>query len=293
MRAASSGAPTPPALSGPAASSAAPTCTAAAASSAPAAGPSPATVTSRSTATRSGCPRNRYDPLSMSCPAAGASPTTRPRSCPASPTSLYPTCSGPPACPTAAAAGSAGDCRCPTPNTGRHSPPSPSYHHRLPPPEGRPRIPRRRGSQWTHLRCRGHRIGSPKKLESILWGFRISRRSGNGGTVGHSEGGLVGAGHNRVVEQLLQVLVQLQSGDADTPRLVLLRGPSGVGKSRVVRELYERLRDAQPDPGYWPPLTDHGMATGAGVDPLASCGWSGCRGGPGRAVLSFTQSGDR
>ncbi len=88
--------------------------------------------------------------------------------------------------------------------------------------------------------------------------------------MGHSEGGLVGAEHNRVVEQLLEILAQLRAGDANTPRLVLLRGPSGVGKSRLVRELYERLRDAQPDPGYWPPLTEQGVATGAGVDPLAT-----------------------
>ncbi len=84
------------------------------------------------------------------------------------------------------------------------------------------------------------------------------------------ESGLVGAGHVRIVEQLLEVLAQLQSGDRDTPRLVLLRGPSGVGKSRVVRELYQRLRDAQPDPSYWPPLTEAGLTTGAGVDPLAT-----------------------
>ncbi len=85
-----------------------------------------------------------------------------------------------------------------------------------------------------------------------------------------SETGLVGAGHVRIVEQLLQVLAQLQSGDGDSTRLVLLRGPSGVGKSRVVRELYQRLRDAQPDPGYWPPLIDSGTRPGAGVDPLAT-----------------------
>ena len=88
--------------------------------------------------------------------------------------------------------------------------------------------------------------------------------------MGHRERGLVGAGHNRVVEQLRETLAQLQAGEADAPRLVLLRGPSGVGKSRVVRELYERLRDAQPDPGYWPPLTEPGVAAGAGVDPLAA-----------------------
>ncbi len=43
-----------------------------------------------------------------------------------------------------------------------------------------------------------------------------------------------------------------------------------MGKSRVVRELYQRLRDTQPDPGYWPPLIESGTRPGAGVDPLAT-----------------------
>lgn len=38
--------------------------------------------------------------------------------------------------------------------------------------------------------------------------------------------------------------------------LVLIEGHPGVGKTRIVQEFYERLRDTQPSPAYWPSLLD-------------------------------------
>ena len=71
------------------------------------------------------------------------------------------------------------------------------------------------------------------------------------------EGPLLGRGHQLMVEHLLDRLSRLQAGEA-VPRVMVLRAESGTGKSRIVREVYERLRRAQPlgddGEGYWPAL---------------------------------------
>ena len=73
----------------------------------------------------------------------------------------------------------------------------------------------------------------------------------------HGEGPLLGPAHNLAVEVLLDRLRRLQGGEP-LPRVVVLRAESGVGKTRVVREVYNRLRREQPVDanglGYWPPL---------------------------------------
>lgn len=81
---------------------------------------------------------------------------------------------------------------------------------------------------------------------------------------------LVGDGHRAAVGLLERRLRSIQAGE-QVPRVVLLEGESGVGKTRIVRELYARLQQAQPDPPYWPPLELAAPgASGARVDPMPS-----------------------
>jgi len=58
-------------------------------------------------------------------------------------------------------------------------------------------------------------------------------------------------GHLEILDALLQRLADIVDGDLEGPRTVLLEGSSGMGKSRIVRELYARLRREDP---YWPAL---------------------------------------
>jgi len=71
---------------------------------------------------------------------------------------------------------------------------------------------------------------------------------------------LVGEAFEGLVLELEETLQALQSGSRTTPRVLLLEAEAGSGKSRVVREFYERLRANQPvtqdGAGYWPPLPD-------------------------------------
>jgi tetratricopeptide (TPR) repeat protein len=83
-------------------------------------------------------------------------------------------------------------------------------------------------------------------------------------------GGLLGEGHQAVLEELAVGLEALRAGDVSAPRVVVLEGHSGTGKSRLIRELYSRLQAGQPDNGYWPALPE--AARGAhqgGGDPFA------------------------
>ena len=85
---------------------------------------------------------------------------------------------------------------------------------------------------------------------------------------------LVGTSHNRLVESLTQRVIRVSGGDHSLSRIVVLEGPSGTGKSRVVRELYRRLRTEFDSDGYWPALDESGSTETRSRDPL-----------PGRKVI--------
>ncbi|MCH8562024.1 hypothetical protein LTI14_02135 [Nesterenkonia sp. YGD6] len=65
---------------------------------------------------------------------------------------------------------------------------------------------------------------------------------------------LVGKQHKKALEDLHARYSKLREGEQrDDPSVVILEGVSGVGKSRVIRELYSKIRAEQSD-AYWPPL---------------------------------------
>ena len=75
--------------------------------------------------------------------------------------------------------------------------------------------------------------------------------------------------HQNVVDLLLERLEELRDPDCDLPRVVVLSGPAGSGKTRIVQELYARLRSQQEDT-YWPAMGDVVRTRGgAGTDPMA------------------------
>ena len=75
--------------------------------------------------------------------------------------------------------------------------------------------------------------------------------------------------HQNVVDLLLERLEALRDPDCDLPRVVILSGPAGSGKTRIVQELYARLRSEQADT-YWPAIGDAVRTRGgAGTDPMA------------------------
>ena len=80
---------------------------------------------------------------------------------------------------------------------------------------------------------------------------------------------LLGQQHQEILQQLLSCVQEMRRS-TDGKRIVVLRGSSGVGKSQIVRCLYEALRQGEEQPAYWPPLPEVVRATGAGVDPLAA-----------------------
>ena len=64
-------------------------------------------------------------------------------------------------------------------------------------------------------------------------------------------------GHDRValVDELVAAFDEVAADGG--VRMHVLSGPSGVGKTRVVQEVYARLAETQPEPRYWPTqLTD-------------------------------------
>lgn len=61
---------------------------------------------------------------------------------------------------------------------------------------------------------------------------------------------LLGAEHRRLVDEITGQVHARKHGF----RVVVIEGASGVGKSRVVREVYGALVNRQGSPGYWPPL---------------------------------------
>lgn len=76
--------------------------------------------------------------------------------------------------------------------------------------------------------------------------------------------------HNHVVDAILNRLEDIKNGDTDAPRVLVLTGESGIGKSRIVREVYEELRRKQPAPGYWPSMLPDSHKDDNSIDPMAS-----------------------
>ncbi|HZK04523.1 MAG TPA: tetratricopeptide repeat protein, partial [Actinomycetaceae bacterium] len=82
--------------------------------------------------------------------------------------------------------------------------------------------------------------------------------------------GLVGDAHREVLGRLVERFERIRAGDTTVARTIVLSGASGVGKSRIVREFYRHLQEAQPAPGYWPllPEDDARQGHGSEVDPF-------------------------
>ena len=75
--------------------------------------------------------------------------------------------------------------------------------------------------------------------------------------------------HQNIVDLLLDRLEALRDPNCDLPRVIVLSGPAGSGKTRIVQELYARLRSEREDM-YWPALGDVVRTRGgAGTDPMA------------------------
>lgn len=73
--------------------------------------------------------------------------------------------------------------------------------------------------------------------------------------------------HVQIVNDLLKQLRDIQNGDTASPRVVVLEGASGVGKTRIIQELYQKLRENDP---YWPPMQEPVRVETAGADPMAA-----------------------
>ena len=75
--------------------------------------------------------------------------------------------------------------------------------------------------------------------------------------------------HQNVVDLLLERLEALRDPGCDLPRVVVLSGSAGSGKTRIVQELYARLRSDRED-AYWPAMGGAVRTRGgAGTDPMA------------------------
>lgn len=73
--------------------------------------------------------------------------------------------------------------------------------------------------------------------------------------------------HREAVEYLAQRLNAVAGGDTSLPRVVLLRGASGTGKTWVIRALYNRLREELADQ-YWPESHEDAFADRTGMETL-------------------------
>lgn len=72
--------------------------------------------------------------------------------------------------------------------------------------------------------------------------------------------------HNKIVDQLLEDYAEIKVSDKPLHKMVIIEGPSGTGKTAIIRELYLRLAE---NDDYWIPLPEVVDRLGAGVDPLA------------------------
>ncbi|WP_208749192.1 tetratricopeptide repeat protein [Arthrobacter sp. PM3] len=78
-------------------------------------------------------------------------------------------------------------------------------------------------------------------------------------------------GHKGIVADLHTRIKQIRDEAYDGANIILLRGPSGVGKSRIIRELYTALCADQNrvGPAYWGPLYHPGPTPESGAsDPM-------------------------
>ena len=58
-----------------------------------------------------------------------------------------------------------------------------------------------------------------------------------------------------IVDDLRRCFEEMQQGEVpDRPTFVLLRATPGIGKTRIIQELYEALRLEQSTPPFWPAL---------------------------------------
>lgn len=81
--------------------------------------------------------------------------------------------------------------------------------------------------------------------------------------------GLLGDAQQKHLEILTELSLLNTSGSSSTPRIVVLRGQSGVGKTRIVRELYENLVVQQDAPSYWPSVRAQESPDFDSFDPFA------------------------
>ena len=83
-----------------------------------------------------------------------------------------------------------------------------------------------------------------------------------------SEDQLIGQ-HNEIVDGLLEEYARIRSGQPG-PSVFILNAPSGYGKSRIIREFYERIRNPVEGKPYWPSLVREQRpdTRSLGVDPL-------------------------
>lgn len=63
----------------------------------------------------------------------------------------------------------------------------------------------------------------------------------------------VGVAHQKVLERIIKLYERIAAGDESVPRLLVLEGGSGAGKSRIVQEFYGYLV-AEQTSRYWVPL---------------------------------------
>jgi tetratricopeptide (TPR) repeat protein len=77
-------------------------------------------------------------------------------------------------------------------------------------------------------------------------------------------------GHVSILKDLLYRIDAIRAGEYHGPGVIVLAGASGVGKSRILRELYAALSNTESQTGYWPPLQDvtRDKNHRGGVDPL-------------------------
>lgn len=69
--------------------------------------------------------------------------------------------------------------------------------------------------------------------------------------MGHFDMPLVSKTHRKIADE-----ITASAGGSSGSGLVVISGPSGSGKSRIVREVYAGLVAKQSEPQYWPPLSN-------------------------------------